>query len=247
MMTNLPVPTESNSSRFLEAFNKIERHLRQVTKLDKHIPFYHVIDEASRSSRAVSYFSTDLKEFADLRNAIVHEDTNGHVIAEPNDRATNEIEHIASTLLNPPKVIPLFCKDVSRLKTSDNVAEAVVFMFNQSFSQIPIYDDRKFFALLTTNTVARWLGACVGEDIFSLRETVIRTVLDYAEDQDNYCFLSKGATIFEALEKFHSYEKAGKRLEAILITENGKPTESPIGIITIWDLPQIYRLLEYHP
>ena len=119
-------------------------------------------------------------------------------------------------------------------------------MFAQSFSQIPIYDNQEFRGLLTTNTVARWLGACVTEDIFSLRETSINTVLTYAEEVDNYCFLKKSATVFEALQEFQEYERNGKRLEAILITESGWPRESPLGMITVWDLPQIYGELEGH-
>jgi predicted transcriptional regulator len=131
------------------------------------------------------------------------------------------------------------------LKPNDVVAKAVKVMLQESFSQIPIYDDKGFVALLTTNTVSRWLGSCLDVDILSLSETTVESVLKFSEGQENCSFLSRSTTVFDALEKFQLYQKDGKRLEAILITQNGKPSEQPLGIITIWDLPQIYGILEH--
>src|SRR4051812_42816091 len=37
---------------------------------------------------------TDLKEFADLRNAIVHERRGGHSIAEPHEKTVRRLEEI---------------------------------------------------------------------------------------------------------------------------------------------------------
>jgi len=117
-------------------------------------------------------------------------------------------------------------------------------MFEQSFSQIPICDNKDaFVGLLTTNTVTRWLGASVKDDIFSLTETPITDVFNFTEDKDNFIFLSRDSTLFKALERFQTHEKNGKKLEAILITQNGRRSETLLGIITIWDLPEIHATL----
>ncbi len=231
---------KKNSDRFIDAFNKIEEYLRRYTKRGKSESFYALVATASESHATVRRFSTDLKEFADLRNAIVHERTDGHVIAEPNDAAVEAIEHIASLLLNPPKVIPLFQSEVETVSVDDPITEAVRTMFEKSFSQVPVYDGISFVGLLTSNSIARWLGARATEDIFSLSETPVSDVLEYTEDTENFYFLRRDATVFEVLEAFHTFERQGKRLEAILITQNGKRSESLMGIITIWDLPKIY-------
>lgn len=229
-----------NSDRFLYAFNSIQRHLRKLTKREKNTSFCELVKEASKSDVVVQCFNNDLKEFAVLRNAIVHDCTDYHVLAEPNDRTVKEIEHLASLLLDPPKIIPQFQSKVYTLSVGDPVAKAVKAMFEQSFSQIPIYDDEAaFVGLLTTNTVTRWLGASVKDDILSLTETSITDVFSFTEDKDNFSFLSRDSTLFEALEKFQTYERKGKRLEAILITQSGKDSEALLGIITIWDLPKI--------
>lgn len=234
----------SNADEFLNTFNEIERHLRHMTNANKETPFHVLVREAGESHAAVRRFSNDLKEFADLRNAITHERTDGHVIAEPNDRAVADIKRVALLLINPPRVVPQFQKQVLALQTSDPVAEAVKSMLAHSFSQIPIYENQQFRGLLTTNAVARWLGACVAEDVFSLHETLIGSVLAHVEEENNYCFVTKNATLFQALHIFEGYHRDVGRLEAILITENGRATESLLGMITVWDLPAIYEELE---
>jgi hypothetical protein len=234
-----------NSDRFLAAFSAIERHLRELTGRGKDAGFSAAVGAASKSDAAVRRFESDLREFADLRNAIVHERTDGHVLAEPNDRTVEEIERIISLLLDPPKVYKEFHGKVCSLSVGEPVGSAVRSMFEGSFSQIPIYDDGNGFqGLLTANTVARWLGANVKDDLFSLDETSVADVFGFTEDKDNFSFLSRDSTLFEALERFQTYESNGKRLEAILITQTGKPSEALLGITTVWDLPRIHAIVD---
>jgi predicted transcriptional regulator len=233
-----------NSQRFLNAFNSIERHLHKLVKKEKVTSFYSLVDSAGESNAAVRHFKTDLKEYADLRNAIVHERTDEHVIAEPNDEAVAHLERIAFLLLDPPKVLPDFQSQVRTLAITDPIANAVKVMYEQSFSQMPIYDAKTFSGLLTTNTVARWLGDNVQTGIVSLNDTLVAHVFNnYTENKDNFSFLARDSTLFDVMEKFQKYQKGGKRLEAMLITDSGKLSEKLLGIITIWDLPRIQEKL----
>lgn len=143
-----------------------------------------------------------------------------------------------------PKVYPLFKQAVYSVSIKDNVGNALRIMYDNSFSQLPIFKDSKFVDLLTNNTISRWLGTCVDEEIFSLSETSIEEVLKYTESPDSYFFLNKDADISEALEKFQFFESIGKPLDAILITANGKPTEELLGIITVSDFPKIMLELQ---
>lgn len=234
----------SNSKRFLQVFAQIENYLRELTPKDRRINFYERVDTVGRAKPAVRRFDRDLKEFADLRNAIIHESSDGHVIAEPNERAVQDLERIAEIILKPPIVIPLFQTEVVTLNQSDAVAVAVRMMFERSISQIPITTGamgREFVGLLTTNTVARWLGAELGGGDANLEYMTIGDVLAYTEDADNHCFLARDATLFEAIECFHRYESEGRRLDAVLITANGKSSERIIGTMTIADLPRALK------
>lgn len=233
-----------NSGRFLDAFRAIERSLRKRTGRGKEQGFYSLVDLAADFDAAVRYYRDDLKEFADLRNAIVHERGDGRVIAEPNAWAVARIERIASSLTDPPKVIPLFQLPVCTLGPLDSLARAVRVMLVESFSQIPIYHGERFRGLLTANTIARWLGTQVDQDIFSLAETQLEEVLTFTEDKNHCTFLGREASLFDALARFHTSAAAGVDLEAILITHSGAPTQKPLGIITIWDLPRIHQELK---
>lgn len=236
----------TNSERFLQAFGAIERQLRIMTGLEKRARFYTLVDKGAESNAAVRRFSDDLKEFADLRNAIVHERTDAHVLAEPNDRAVRQIEYIQDLLEHPPRVIPTFQKHVHHMTTDDPIAVAAYLMRQHGFSQLPIYDADGFRALLTTDDITRWLGECAPTGAVDLETTTIGRVLacHCEENGDNHMFVGRDATLFEVLEAFRACERCGSRLAAILITEQGRPSQDLLGIITIWDLPQIYEHMD---
>jgi CBS domain-containing protein len=238
-----------NSERFLDAFGAIERRLIGLTGLDRRTRFYRLVERAAEQNAAVRRYSDDLKEYADLRNAIVHERTDAHVIAEPNDRAVRQIEHIQQLLEHPPRVVPRFQKQVYTMTLADPVAVAAFLMRERDFSQLPILDAGRFVALLTTGDIAYWLGTCAPQEPIHLETTTVAEVLachckqDRAPEAHDHRFVARQTTIFDVLEAFQQCEVCGTRLEALLITEHGDPREDLLGIITIWDLPLIYDVL----
>jgi len=233
-----------NSERFLQAFANIERWIRRITNCEKSVPFFQIVALAAERDPAVRWYQNDLKEFADLRNAIVHERTDGHPIAEPNSQAVKEIERMEAILTSPPKVLPLFRKEVVGVEFDDPVSRALAFMKTRAFSQLPVKRSGRFFGLLSANTVARWLGASVRDEIVSLTETKVGEVLAHTEDPENYVFLNGESSLFDVLTKFDDFESRGKPLDAILLTQSGKSGEQLLGIITVFDVPKIMAKLE---
>ncbi len=232
----------NNSERFLNAFVTIEKHLRNKCGLNQWTNFSQLVDEASKSMPEVRRYKDDLKEYGELRNAIVHNNRGeSYVIAEPNIAAVQSIEKICDLIKKPPVVFPLFIINVLSFDINDSIGNAVKEMTEKIFSQIPIISSGQFKALLTTNTISRWLGSNVDNDIFSLKETTIGQVLGFTEDPDNIRFVSKNTTLFNALESFDDFERRGKRLDALLITDSGNKNEKIIGIITIYDFPKLLR------
>ncbi len=236
-----------NSEQFLSSFNSIEKFLRDVTNSQNYISFYHLINKAKKVkniSSIINTFESDLKKFSDLRNTIVHENTGDYVIAEPHDDIVSKIRKIKERLTDPPKAVSVFQCNVHKFHTHDSISSVLVTMHKKRFSQFPIYDESAFVGLLTENTIARWLAACVTDDIFSLKETLVKDVIKFEENKNNYMFLSRKSTLYDILDSFNKYERNGNRIEAILLTENGKLSEKPLGIITIWDLPKIHNILQ---
>lgn len=233
----------ANSDTFLAIFSDIESWLRQQTDADRSTPFYRLIDRASQNNRAVARYRDDLKEFADLRNAIVHERTDGHIIAEPNARALADFQRIRNALLTPPMVLPKFSAPVVTRTHNDSVGVAVTDMRTGSFSQLPILSEGKIIALLTAETIVRWLATEVKNDIANPWETRISAVIGHAENVDHFCFLSRRSTLLDALSQFEDFSARGRTLDAILISEGGKPEQKLLGILTIFDLPVIFEAL----
>jgi len=236
---------KSSLEKFESCFNDIVNKLRSITNSNQHVDFPALIEKAkSLKNPIINRYSSELIELNELRNLIVHNKSNERPdIAQPTKYAINEISKILDLLINPPKVIPLFQKDVFSLKYNDSIKEAVKIMCEKKYSQVPIYNNQEvYIGLLTSNTIARWLGA---EEIYDPSETLISYVFDnFTEDKDNYLFISRNTSLFEVLEEFYTFQNKGKKLEAILITENAKEKESLLGIITIYDLPRIYKKLE---
>jgi CBS domain-containing protein len=233
-----------NSERFLSSFSAIERHLGDVAASDRHLTFYHLVARAAEKSPSVRRYAADLREYADLRNAIVHHRSENRVIAEPSDEAVAHLKAIEDLLLAPPHVIPMFQKEVVAVSPSATVAKAVVTMRGFSFSQLPVVDHGGFKGLLTTDAIARWLASQAGGDLVSLAETCVADVLDHAERRDNYAFAGRSASVFDALEQFERFAHTGRQLDAILVTESGAVSERIIGLITVYDIPKILETIE---
>ena len=233
----------ANSDTFLAIFSELESWMRQQTDADRSTPFYRLIDRASQNNRAIGRYRDDLKEFADLRNAIVHERSDGHVIAEPNARALADFQRIRNALIVPPMVLPMFSSTVVVRAASDSVGVAVTDMRFGSFSQLPILSEGKVVALLTAETIVRWLATELKSDIASPWETKLSAVIGHAEHTDHFCFLSRRSTLLDALFQFEDFSARGRTLDAILISEGGKPEQKLLGILTIFDLPAILEAL----
>jgi hypothetical protein len=111
-----------NSEQFLAAFNSIEKMLKHFSKSDQYIPFQRLIDIVGKTNAVVRKYRDDLKELADLRNAIVHETTHpNYAIAEPHDTTVDKIKHIENEMAEPKKVIPLFSRKETTKDEHPNV------------------------------------------------------------------------------------------------------------------------------
>jgi hypothetical protein len=76
-----------------------------------------------------------------------------------------------------------------------------------------------------------------------MREHTVADALRHTEYEGNWRLVPRGTALADVLEHFDSVEHSGRRLDAILVSQTGKPAESLLGIITIHDMPKILRQL----
>ncbi|MFT5194293.1 MAG: CBS domain-containing protein [Cellvibrionaceae bacterium] len=234
-----------NSTRFLNAFVTIEEYLRlRTADHDGFLGFSQMLRRVGQKEKGVRSFEFDLKEYAQLRNAIIHERAGDEVIAEPNHAVVLAIERAAELITKPPIIYPLFQRQVITITFQSPLKKALKIMNSSGISKLPVMDQGKCVGILTSNTVTRWLGNCVENEVLNLDETTAGSVMAFARKKDRYTFRSRHTDLFTAVSAFEDYEHRGERLHALLITENGKETEKIMGIMTISDLPTAFRAID---
>jgi predicted transcriptional regulator len=228
--------------RFLSAFNQVERYLSRVCGFSSYKPFYQLVERASEKVSAVKQYAVDLREFGDLRNAVMHGYTDDRPLATPHPDAVAELEKIRDLLVAPPRLGQTFRRKVFTCKAQHKIGEIVQVMFEKDYSQVPVYNDGRFLGLLNTETITRWLSSRFSENEGILEEETIGDVLPHAANGKRHEFLAEKNNAFDALDAFEKSFEAGKSLDAVLITANGKSSEMPIGILTIFDVPKLRSL-----
>jgi len=231
-----------NSRRFLNAFVEIEGALKTISKNTRNRPFYQLVADAANYDPFVREIAVELREYGDLRNAIVHERINDEPIAEPHDQVVERLEAIRDLLTTPPRVTPLFLRKVVTCECDEALSTVAKRMFEHSFSKIPVYRGREFVGLLTAEAITYWLADRISDQGFLVEEKV-EVVLNYLDKPDNYRFVTQDCSLFDIIRLFDEFHHNGTRLQAVLISDDGTESGQLLGIITAFDLPRIYRLI----
>ncbi|NBJ69873.1 MULTISPECIES: CBS domain-containing protein [Clostridia] len=228
-----------NSERFLTSFNRIEKMLRSLMIHKKDASFSKAVKILRNSNALVRQYSDDLLEFAELRNAIVHNKVDmSYAIAEPHDEIVEKIEVIEEELRKPKLVTPTFEKYVYCFQSDNELSKLLKVIHEKKLSKFPIYESKTYQGLLTQKGITNWL-ANIDQRGETLKSTYqLKDILPF-ENNENSRFIAQDTTLYEAIELFKEHTSRGKRLEALLITTDGEPSSRLLGIITAWDILEI--------
>ncbi len=220
--------------RFLAAHSAVERALRQQSSRPD-AGFVALVAQYARDHRGWTDADA-LRQLAELRNVVVHSRTEPYeYLSIPTRRTVERLEAIRDGLLHAPLAIPTFQREVATAQFSDRLSRVLEVIRSSNFSQLPVYDERRFTALLTENGITRWLAhhsstTCTAVD---LDDVSVADVVAEQENRQNWAFLARDARVDSVIERFAS----NPLLEAVLITHRGKENESLLGIATRWDVP----------
>lgn len=205
--------------------------------------FVQLVEAASVVSAAVRANNVRLKQFAKLRNAIVHEaDYPSHIVAVPSHDALLRFKGIVQEVVAPKPLIPTFATQVRCFAPGDRLPEVLKFMRNCDFSQVIVRGSDGRLSMLTVEGITRWFAGDVEANQNSASETTLEKVL-CLEPLGCFIIMSPDKTIFDAADAFrNSIHRKATRLYAITITENGADGGEPIGFVTPWDLVHNPRL-----
>lgn len=227
---------QPRAEEFLHLLNQIDEHLKGIVKRHEGRGFMMRLDIAARQDPVLSRYKEELREFSELRNAIVHyREFPARVIAEPTDDALARLRRITDDILDPPRLIPTFAGGVRCWKPAEPLREAMALMNDKGYSQLPVFDGSRM-ALLTTDGIARWVLAQTDVCIDFTARTVT-DILPY-EKPGVFRLLRGDATLESARRAFHEALNKGVKLRAILLTSDGQPAAKLLGIVTASDVLQ---------
>lgn len=223
--------------RFEAAYNSIDLFGRTQLKMGNFEPFSRVMSECVQKKVIRPRERELLSLVADLRNLIVHRKTAAHAyVAVPSPKVVEDLESLRDRLTRPLQARVAFRRTVARVGPSDRLSAVLELVRTRSISQVPVYEGRAFQGLLTTNGIARWLARHVAHEKVSLvdfDETTAGEVLRREEARGKDCLFAAGEeSAYRVRQMFVEHEL----LEAVIITDKGRPTEAPLGIATRWDL-----------
>ena len=93
----------------------------------------------------------------------------------------------------------------------------------------------------TTNCVARWLADRLATDELAESESVSE-VMKFAEPQDTAVHLPRSATVLHAIKSLSTPAPGSSPPAALIITQSGKPNESPLAIVVAEDLGILFAV-----
>lgn len=235
----------ARSNEFLAVFNEIETYLKGIGRADASFNENLTAARYKRNSPVIPWYD-ELQRYRSLRNTIVHDYDGGTPIAEPNDYALQRLSHIRDQLIRPPLVEP-FIRPVAITDVDQPLRHALQIMRKSNFSQLPVYDQAKhFYALLTGEAIARWLAGAADDDTAQL-DTALGTILSRMDPTGPVQFCARNTRLLHIQQQFNATHHAEQRLAAMIITQDGKPQQKPIGIITGYDLAGIAQRLSGKP
>lgn len=229
----------SNANTFLSLYNKTDHYLKEKHEIDRTTSFFRMLDEVAVHSAVVRKYRQTLKQFGQLRNAIVHEYRDGQIIAEPNENAVEEFQRIYDRISRPKRAVDIVGTDIIRLNKDDQIGKAIDIMSERGFSRVPVIGADGFIGMFSSQHLVEVINKAQQNSIESLRSMRMDEVLTYADRNKQVRFLSKSASVHDAIEIFEETALKDHKLDAILITETGKRHQMPLGIITDGDLPAL--------
>lgn len=208
----------------------------ELIRETKYVPFSQMIARAARESYIVSTRQNDLRQYHELRNAIVHSrGKEEEIIAEPCDSVTEDIERIAELLDKKDDVLSISSHPVKTVCKGDTIVYAYEMMKKMKTSKIPVYDDMGYAGLITLEEIAEW-----SMHEHDPKDTVCSILTE--RKNERVLFIRKDASVETVMQSFESSLRHGTTLLAILITAHGIKKERPEGIITVADLAKILSL-----
>lgn len=224
----------TNAERFLNAYAMVESRMYELIRETGYVPFSQMLARSAKVSHIIASRQNDLRQYHELRNAIVHSrGKEEEIIAEPCDSVTADMEKIASALLKKTDILSVSSHPVKTVREYQTISEAYEMMREMHTSKIPVYEKDRYAGLITLEEIAEWAIRSREND------TPVSEIMT-SRKNERVLFVRRNADSETVIRAFENALKHGTTLLAVLITAHGIRDEKPLGIITVADLARLY-------
>ncbi|MGA2890018.1 MAG: hypothetical protein ABSE51_18385 [Terracidiphilus sp.] len=230
------------AEEFIRLFNQVEKFLSGLVNPGKHLKFWQLVDAASTNSSAVHANAAALKQFSNLRNAIVHDaDYPLHIVAVPSPEALSKFAQVVHEVITPDPLIPQFEAQVYCFSSKDLLSGVLRFMRENDYSQVMVRGDDGKLHMITVESITKWLSDNIDTNQNPVDRVRLGSVIAL-EPSGSFRVMGSDKTIYDVADAFrNTFQCEGTKLYAIVITKNGDESEEPIGFVTPWDLARNHR------
>lgn len=224
-------------------FNKLETMLKKRANARSEDSISSVVTSLVNihKDRVVRQFQRDIRQFIELRNAIIHQSTD-RAIAELYEETVAALRQLVVNIEQPKAAWDIATTELIKVSLEDSLSDVVGQMAQMHITSLPIVEDKKVIGFVSENTIVKIVDKAFEYGGALIDEAKIKDVAydqPYGDDSDVYAYVTRKVTVYEIEDMFNDAIKKGKRLLAILVSDKGDASATPLGIITAWDLHKI--------
>lgn len=229
---------QNRIDEFLDLYKQLEDELedkyRNARRHYSSVVFEFIKDTDSEPVR------DKLEVCREIRNLLTHSaNLGGEPIVEPSAPVVTAMEEVLDFVRKPPLALDYATKwdQVMKAHLHQKVLRLMEVMDKNGYSHIPVLNDGEFCGVFSVGSVFQYILRTGGKGIKP--ETTVAELgrhIQVDAHMENYDFVPKDATYLSVRRKFEKVRGKNKRISVIFITENGKPGERVLGMLTPWDV-----------
>ncbi len=231
-----------SSEELLQLYNEVDQFLRQQYKQDTYADHSFLIQELASKNPVIARHQQIMRAVAQIRNSLVHNPIPAiaEPITRPNPALVKTYRNIRDALLNPLTALSI-AVPASKIYTSTldaKLIDVMKIMDENIFTHVPIIKNNEMIGVFSENTLLSYIVNS-GEAIITkdMKMADLAKFLPLAAHRgEKFAFLPRKALLSQVYEVFNKAIQINERIGMLFITENGKQSEKPLGIITAWDL-----------
>ena len=229
-----------NIELFLKHFDRIHKAISSKSR-DQEFEYSSFLSDLKKlrnKNKIVTKHFHELKNFAEFRNVDAHTNHIAPHFAEPHAAIVKCIEEIANELNPEAKAFDCAVKhdQIFTAKFVDNAKNVIQYMIENNFTHVPILgEEDRLIGVFSESSVFNYFRShdeIILEHNITISEFENFINID-ARPNETFRFVSRQELLATVKGMFAAEQQ--KRLGAIFITENGRPSEKLLGLITPWD------------